>query len=486
VLRCVGCGGPVSPWAARCPACGHPADDAEGLEAAPPSAGAPAGPPALPPAVSAAAPAMSAAAVAAPVLARSAAWWSFQSRWFQSRWLQSRWFQSRWFQSRWFQSRWLQNRWGRLVAVVTVAVVVGAAVSVVALTPGRGVLPGGEVVSATSADGIVVTTTAGDVTASLPPIPGTGLLVAIDGRYLATGTGQEYVLRGRALAPTGRDIPFVGPPGSWRAVDFTDHDRGLVATDSSSDFGGVEAVTFAGHRTADLGAAESAVGDPDALGIFAVYADPGAGPGYERSNPLTDTRIERRDAGAPPVVLAGADQVSADLGEPAGTPAILSVLPDPEGDRIAVLVVPAGPQPLRAGIVVLSRTGLLLGVVHLAGQGVGQPAWSPNGRSLVYDASTPAHAAVAVWKVGRLPVIRTLRPPRPTSPPTSGPARPPFTGLGRCLWAVAGNGFLCADSQIGETTTAWLLGRAGGGTLVQVIGPSFPLAWLPVSGTAPS
>jgi hypothetical protein len=455
----------VSPWAARCTACGRRTDDAQGPgpgevfpneEAA--SAGAPAGAPTAP-----------ANAVESPFLIPEGSEADPIPEGSEA------------------ASR--KGGWSRLVAVVAGAVgagavVAGAAVGVIVLTSGGGALPGGEIVSAPSAGVIVLTTTTGRVTASIPAVQGTGLLLAADGRYLATGTGQEYALRGRTLAPTGRDIPFNGPPGSWRAVDFTDHDMGLVATDSSSSgFGGVEAVTFAGHRTSDLGPAESVVGDPDALGVFAVFADPGTGPGSEGANPLADTRIERRDAGAAPVVLAGADQLAEDLGEKPGT-AILSVLPDPQGDRIAVLVVPAGAQPQRAGIVVLSRNGRLLGVTRLTDQGGGPPAWSPNGRSLVYDASTPAHAAVAVWRMGRKPSVRNLPPPKPTAAAAVPPAPATFTGLGRCLWAVAGTGFLCSDSQIGETSTVWLIGRTGGGSLVRVVGPSVPLAWLPVSGTA--
>jgi hypothetical protein len=461
VLRCAGCGGAVSEWAARCRACGRPTDDAEEPEAAETddpsirdaSAVAEAAAPddtglvgdarvgvAVEPArAGSVGGSASAGATPAPAPASGGR----------------------------------VGRRRRVLAVGVVVVVAGAAIGALEAVSGGVALPGGRIVSTTAAGAVVLVTANGSVTAALPTIPGTGFLVAADGRYVATGTGQEFVLRGTTLTRTGGDIPFVGPPGSWRAVDFADGDQGLVATDDlDSGFVGVEAVTFAGQRTVGLGVAESVVGDPETLGVFAVAAGGAPGSGPRPSISLTDVQIERRDAGEKPVVLARADGVVHDLGEKAGTHVVLSIIPDPEGDKIAVVVVPDGGPAAPAGIVVLSRNGGVLGSVRVA-DGVGRPAWSPGGTSLVYDASTPRQAALAVWRIGHRPVVHVAR----SVAGTAG-------GFGDCLWAVNGDGFLCADSSSSEARVPWLIGRPGHASLRRVFGPSLPFAWLLASGTS--
>ena len=196
-------------------------------------------------------------------------------------------------------------------------------------------------------------------------------------------------------------------------------------------------------------------------------------PGPPVPAPPDNTRIERRDAGAAPVVLSTAGQVLEDLGDNPGTAAALSVVPDRKGDRIAVVVVPISGPPAEAGIVVLSRDGRRLGAVRVPNQGVGRPAWSPDGTSLVYDDSAAGQAAIAVWRVGHRPMVHTA------------PSRPgPAAGFGDCLWAPTGNGFLCADSDSSAAGAAWLVGRTARASLARVFGPPLPLAWLRSSGTS--
>jgi hypothetical protein len=309
----------------------------------------------------------------------------------------------------------------------------------------------------------------GTAVRSVASVQGSGLFVAPDGRWLATGMGEELVLRGRALAPTGRDAPFVGPPGSWRAVAFADEGRALVATESSA--GGqsrVEVETFAGHVQRSLGVAEAVAGDPQAAGVFAVaHSQPAAS---APSGPGADTgavSVLREDAGAPPVVLASSAQLLADLREPAGTPVILSVLPDPQGDKVAVEVVPTV-DGRTGGMVVIGRNGRLLGTAPALPSGLGQPAWSPDGRTVVYDASTARRAAVEIWTIGRGPVLRAA----PAGTPVGGAAP------GTCLWNVGGTDFLCADSDDSGALATWLVGRSAGGGLRLSHGPSLPIVWL--------
>lgn len=323
-------------------------------------------------------------------------------------------------------------------------------------TPTGGKLAG-RILSWTAAGSMVSSTARGGGTEPVTMIPGTGLFLAPDGRFLASGTGQELTLQGNTLAGTGRQVPFVGPPGSWRAVDFADHDQALIATEEGLDGQTlVEVVSFKGQHTASLGAAQDVAGDPRSLGVFAVAAGSGA------------PQVEWRDSGEPPIVLATAGDLLGDLHERPTATVALSVLPDPQGEKLAVTVVPAGAPAQPTGIVVLSRTGQLLGSTSAPRGTLGRPSWSPTGSSLVYSAPGARGPAIALWSIGGAPSIRDA----PPGTPGAG------TGFGDCIWAVGGTDFLCASSNNNLERTAWLIGGPGHAPLSLVYGPALPVAWI--------
>jgi hypothetical protein len=172
-------------------------------------------------------------------------------------------------------------------------------------------------------------------------------------------------------------------------------------------------------------------------------------------------------------VLATAAQIDTDLGQSAEDTGTISLLADPTGTRLAVLVVSDGPGSGAGGIVVLSRTGDVLGAVRVAGDGVGTPAWSPDGSSLVYGAATSGRPAVTLWRIGAAPTTR------------SAPASPLPIGdnvIDRCLWSITGDGYLCASAESVDNRAEWLVARPGG-PLISEEGPPMPLAWL-AAGTA--
>ncbi|MHB8504170.1 MAG: hypothetical protein ACYDEN_00355, partial [Acidimicrobiales bacterium] len=339
MVRCAGCGAMVSEWAARCPVCLCSTADAEPVPPGPTDPGPPDNPgatddsgatddpgpaddpsqaaPAPPPAVAEAVP--PAAQAPAPNLLAT-----------------------------------------RLLAGVAAAMLVTASIAAVG-SPA----PGGRLVAATASGEYVTSTDLGTRVTPLPLLAGPGLVIARDGRFVATGTGNELRLQGNRLVPTGRSVTLKGPPGSWRAFDFADHDQALVAAETVGPTVGaaaIEVVTFSGQST-NLGSALAVAGDPQAPGIFAAVAGPysnlvGGFLGYGGGA----TAVELLDAGKPPVVLAGTARLAAALDLPYPSPILLAIAPDPSGDKVAVAVSPFG-SSRRGGIVVLSRSGRILGAV---------------------------------------------------------------------------------------------------------------------------
>lgn len=350
------------------------------------------------------------------------------------------------------------------------AVVGSVAGSVVAGVAGSGPA-GGRLVAVTSSGAMVTTSAVGADRAALGVPAGPGLVVSPDGRYLATGTGDELSLVGNQLVSTGRRAELAGPPGSWRAIDFADHDRALVAVENGDDpvFGGliVEAQTFSG-RTVSLGEALDVAGDPRALGVFAVGVGPAttgslrggtagtsARPGAE--DPTSE--VEIRDAGTPTVVLAGSAQLARDVGLPAGEPVVLSVEPDPGGGKVAVAV--AALSGRTAGLVVVSRRGRVLGALRVPTGALEQPAWSPDGTTLVLSEPRSGRPAVLVWRIGHRPQVRVAR-----ASTTGVPG-----DFGYCLW-TARSEFLCADTSVlmvWESSNAHTVAQAVEGPLTVMV-----------------
>ena len=378
-----------------------------------------------------------------------------------------------------------RRRW--LLAAGVAAVL--AAGSVVAAGVAGSDPAGGRLVAVTSSGAMVTTSADGTDRAGLEVPAGPGLVVSPDGRYLATGTGDELSLVANRLVPTGRRAELAGPPGSWRAIDFADHDLALVAVENGDDpvFGGliVEAQTFSG-RTVAFGEALDVAGDPRALGVFAVGVGPvttgslrggalgattgGTGRGGATAGAGTPgvdpgTEVELRDAGRPTVVLAGSAELARSVGLPAGEPVVLSVEPDPGGGKVAVAVAPLSGRT--GGLVVLSRAGRVLGALRVPTGALEQPAWSPDGTTLVLSESRSARPAVLVWRIGQRPQVRVAR--------ASTTGRP--GDFGNCLW-TARSEFLCADTSVQAAAAPWLVGSLHGPSVRLVTGPTLPIGWV--------
>jgi hypothetical protein len=259
---------------------------------------------------------------------------------------------------------------------------------------------------------------------------------------------------------------------------FSDRDTALVGLrpEGAQARPTIVIVGLKSGRTITLGNAAEVAGDPEGLGAFATVAaenQPGGPPppgGYAGE---ADGRVELRDSGEPAVLLATSAEIEADVHQPPGA-ANLEVFPDRQGDKVAVMVNPTATGDRGAAVVVLDRTGRMLGAIPAASGPIeySQPAWSPDGTTLVYPSiarpvATIARpvATISVWKVGGSIYTRAA--------PDLG-AR-----FGYCLWAATGTRFLCASTTFGTDQAAqWVVGNARKGPLLRFPAAGVPLAWL--------
>jgi hypothetical protein len=292
-----------------------------------------------------------------------------------------------------------------------------------------------------------------------------GDMVAVSpsNRYLALFNGQVVSIRpGPKLAPYPAKVPLSSETTAAWPGPFADDGRALVMLKDygtlTSSGSPVSVVSMATGRQVPLGSGDHVAGDPQAPGAFvAVPATATASSVSAPGSP--DSRIELRDAGQAPVVLATAGGLDRALGQPAGTAVSLAAYPAPAGTKVAVTVRPAS-GGTAAGVVVLARGGRVLSSVRasLAMQSI--PVWSPSGNSLAYLA-TGAGAELKLWAPGGPIMTSTL--PHASSPYTT------------CVWSPDARAVLCAPASGGS----WAIARARDGHAVAVRAAGYPLAWLP-------
>jgi hypothetical protein len=294
-----------------------------------------------------------------------------------------------------------------------------------------------------------------------------GLVVAQDNRFLATSTGRLIAVHHNTLAAT-RVAAVIG---SMALFGFSDHDAALVGLEPEGPQARqtIEVVGLTDGGARALGNAAEVAGDPQRLGAFATVAaanQPGGPPppgGYAGE---ADGRVELRDYGEPAVLLATSARLEADLHQEPG-PVNLEVVPDRQGDKVAVMVNPTSVGDRTVGMVVLDRAGRVLGAVPARAGPLeySQPAWSPDGTSLVYPSIARGVAALSVWRIGGSTYTRAA--------PDLG------ASFGYCLWATTGTRFLCASTSFGPGQTAlWVVGDARRGPLRKFPAAGVPLAWL--------
>jgi hypothetical protein len=284
--------------------------------------------------------------------------------------------------------------------------------------------------------------------------------VSLDGRFIVLGDGTLISIDARGLAvdpspaPSPEDLlPYPDP--------LADHDLDLVV-DSNEVPGAtdISLKSLATGQARSLGVADEAEGDPQADGAFLSIAVPG--PSSSSSVPSiglpADEEVELDDVGRPPVVLATADVIDQDVSLAPGVAVNLTPLPDPAGDKVAIVVVPVDGG--EAGLVTVGPS---------LGPSAGPPAWSPNGDQLAYATggyATGGNDVLVVWPLGQAAQAHVMA--------TSG-GQP-----GPCLWSPDASAILCstADRSNGKPT-GWIIAPAGNAPLVTVSSSAQPLAWIP-------
>lgn len=355
-----------------------------------------------------------------------------------------------------------------------VLVVAGAVVAVVLFWPfwaaGPSTAEGtdlgsGRVVAVTPAGGMVLSDPGGRHVTQVRGLGNVGDMVAVspDDRYLSLFNGQVVIVRhGPALAAYPAKVPLSSETTTAWPDPFADHGRALIML---QDYGTVTGsspafvVSLATGHQIPLGAGEHMAGDPQAPGAFVSVPAPSQ-PSATSAQLGPDSRIELRDAGRPPVLLATAATLNRALGRPPGTAASLAAFPSPSGSEVAVTVRPAAGGT--AGVVVMARAGRVLATIRapLGAQGV--PVWSPSGKSLSYlGTGIGAGPQLSIWSAGVPAVTGKL----------------PFVAgvYSACVWSPGGTVVLCSDAE----GSRWAVTRARDGHTVAVRGTGLPVAWLP-------
>lgn len=428
MLRCVGCGGLVSEWAARCPLCGHDTGDAFDIRPV--------------------------AAVTRPAEPRVRG-----------------------------ANRLTPDRIQRAITVAVALLMLSSFGGVVSHAVGSGHRPSraagvdaprlaGRVIAEADDGTLYVSDPDGTHSTLLRPRLSSlarPLLVDQDGTVISVTSPSTTDLS----ANTGA-LP-VTLNGRSTIVDpdpFTNGGRWLTEITGSKWHGVtsiVSLVTLAGTREATLGTADDAAGDPANPGAFvSVPAARQPAPvipegGYVG---LSDARIELRDVGRPWATLATAAQLDRDAGQPLSQAVNLAVFPDGDGQKVAVMVSPIGSEVTNSALVVLDRRGALLGAVR-ADHGPSEYSpiyWSPDDSSIAYETFGTVGTSLAVVGPSFQVAIQSLQ---------------PTTSIDGCSWAPDSSWLVCRATS--AYTDNWLL-APNDPTLTprySVPARNRPVAWLP-------
>lgn len=299
--------------------------------------------------------------------------------------------------------------------------------------------------------------------------------VSADGRFLVGSNGTIVALstRGLSVAHTAVTIDASRQRPSY-ANPLADRDRAVVIIGDSPlgpDVASapITVTTIDAGRVVALGTGIEAAGDPQALGAFVSVAAPGIPPATSEPSQgeAADSRVERRDAGQPPVLLGTASSLEKALGARDIQPVSLEPVPDATGDLIAIAVSPTSGSG-QAGLVVVDRAGHVRAVLPPA-SGVGADSgvvWSPDGTALAFGVALPSGqgAGVGVWTVGHRFSSRVD--PNPAASPAG------------CQWSPDGAPILC-DVLLPGDQVGLVEAGAAGGPLTDLAAPGQVLAWLP-------
>lgn len=262
---------------------------------------------------------------------------------------------------------------------------------------------------------------------------------------------------------------------------FADGSQVLVLASRYTGDAPLAVASLASGTVTVLGDGDAPAGDPQSPGAFVAVPGPPAILATPSDSGLTaDSRVELRQPGRPPAVLATSAALETDLGASPAGPVALVPLPDPSGDKIAVVIRPVSPKA-RGGIVVLNRAGQKIADSGLMNAGIpGTPAWSADGQSLAWLGLTlharpggqaAEQATPVIWHLGSAPQV------------ISGHAAQALTTTAsQCVWSPAGTAVACSFATP-ASKNLWAVTRVTARAMTTVPAPGMPLAWLPAGGS---
>jgi hypothetical protein len=220
--------------------------------------------------------------------------------------------------------------------------------------------------------------------------------------------------------------------------------------------------------TIDLGVADDAAGDPQQAGAFLSVPVSGSPPATSNLQG-PDSQLVLADAGASPQVLASSAALTAALGFAAGTAVTLQPEVNPQGTMVAVQVAAENKAQSPSGVVVLSRSGQVLGAAPITGGGSTVMSWSTDGTSLAFVSAGASGLELVQWKISAKAMTRTPFPKRYFA--------------GQCLWAPDNSAVLCgafnllsSNRSLVAPTESWVVFAAGRAHVLGERGQV--LAWL--------
>lgn len=336
--------------------------------------------------------------------------------------------------------------------------------------------PAGRVLSLTARGGLVESDLTGGRPTLLESLPQQVYVGAtLDNRYFLTSNGQLLKLASPSHFTATR---LAGVSDSkWNpasAEPLADHDNYVAleyfnSSNSPADGYPISVRSLATGKAQILGTADTISADPAAIGVIAALpAQPSV-----TSNPVAasqngewpDSEVVLRDQGRKDVLLGTAARLNGDVHLPASTPAYLFPVPDPAGDKIAIVVQPQI-SGRAAGVVVVSRSGRELYAAGDLGKGV-SAWWSPSGDSLAMAAELPHGSALHLWTGGASTSVQQF---------------PGQADYGTCSWSPDGAWILCAADGPHATGEQWVVASAAGKPMIITKGPGFPVTWLATGG----
>jgi hypothetical protein len=261
-------------------------------------------------------------------------------------------------------------------------------------------------------------------------------------------------------------------PGTTASYPWSDHDSYIVESTNPNNAIGLSAnldATVQSVQTGnsiDLGAADNPVGDPQQAGAFFAVPAPGNLPAPGLNAPAPDSQLVLADTGAATQVLATSGTLTDILGFTPGTAVTLVPLVNRQGTMVAVQVAAANQTSSPAGIVVLSRSGTVLGAEPIEGGGSAAVSWSGDGSMLAFVSAAKSGLELVQWKIAAKAITRTPFPKRYLvgecfwSPDNSAVLCRPFPGQPTVSWVVVASGRAHVLAEQG-LVLAWLSGRLG-------------------------